>query len=312
MDHPVHVLQVGALPNQAMEMMRERFVLHQAIGGDGMPGANGNEIRGIATTGKTKVGRPLILGLPKLEIISCLGAGSEGIDGQAAVERNIAIATTSVVLASDVADVAMGLILDLARDIVGADRFVRSGDWSAGRYPLGTSLAGARLGIVGLGNIGAALARRAAAFDMEVGYYGRSQRPETPWRYFADLADMAGWCRYMALCCPGGAATYRLVSSDVLRALGPDGYLVNVARGSVVDEAALASAVSNGTIAGAGLDVFEDEPRPHPALLGNPRVTLLPHIGSATYETRQKMARAMVAALETALLSSRDEVRARP
>ena len=148
---------------------------------------------------------------------------------------------------------------------------------------------------------------------MEIGYHGRSYRPGIPWPYFAELADLARWCRFLALCCPGGAATYRLVSADVLRALGSDGYLVNVARGSVVDEPALAKAVSDGAVAGAGLDVFEDEPHPHPALLGSPRVTLLPHIGSATYETRQKMAVAMVNALETALRSvPTDDFRARP
>jgi lactate dehydrogenase-like 2-hydroxyacid dehydrogenase len=305
MDRRVHVLQVGALPDQATALIREHFVLHQDNGCDRLPeGVGGSEIRGIATTGKAIIGRELISRLPRLEIISCMGAGSDGIDEEVAAARDIAIATTSAVLAADVADLAMGLIINLARDIVGADSFVRSGAWSSGRYPLGTSLAGARVGVVGLGNIGTALARRAVAFDMEIGYFGRSRRPNVPWCYFGNLADMAGWCRFMALCCPGGAATARLVSSDVLRALGPDGYLVNVARGSVVDEVALAEAVSSHVIAGAGLDVFEDEPRPHPGLLRSPRVITLPHIGSGTAETRPKMAHAMVTALETALLRS--------
>jgi len=302
MRYPISILQVGALPDHAVALLRNRFVLLRADAFDRQSKAIGAAaIRGIATTGKAAIGRTLLASLPQLEIISCLGAGSDGIDTEAVAERDIAIATTSAVLAADVADIAMGLIVAAARDLVGADRFVRSGGWSAGRYPLGKSLQGARLGIVGLGAIGSALARRAAAFDMEVAYNGRSQRPDTLWRYFADLSDMAEWCAFLALCCPGGPATHHLVSSDVLAALGPDGTLINVARGSVVDEAALAEAVTAGTIAGAGLDVFEDERAPHPALYASARVTLLPHIGSATNETRQMMAEAMVDALEKAL-----------
>ncbi len=194
-----------------------------------------------------------------------MGAGSDGIDEEAAAERNIAIATTSVVLAGDVADLAMGLIINLARDIVGADSFVRSGGWSAGRYPLGTSLAGARLGIVGLGNIGTALARRAVAFDMEIGYFGRSRRPNVPWRYFGSLADMAAMVPVPGAVLPGRGRD--LAPGLVGRAAAPwdltgTWSMWPGARSST--RRRWRRPLSSRTIAGAGLDVFEDEPRPHP------------------------------------------------
>ncbi|MFI0847963.1 NAD(P)-dependent oxidoreductase [Mesorhizobium sp. IMUNJ 23232] len=243
----------------------------------------------------------MIQALPGLRVISCLGAGFDGIDVSAARARGVEVATTSCALAADVADVAMGLIIATARAFVGADRFVREGGWARERYPLGRSLGGASMGIVGLGNIGSAIARRASAFDIQVAYTARRQVEGAPWTYFAELAELARWSRFLVLCCPGGRETYRLIGENILSALGTDGILINVARGSVVDEAALAQAIAVGAIAGAGLDVFEDEPKPHPALLASPRVTLLPHIGSATVETRQKMAQAMVDALVSAL-----------
>ncbi|HEV7247288.1 MAG TPA: 2-hydroxyacid dehydrogenase [Shinella sp.] len=287
------VLQVGEFQDHVVEGLRKRFVLLEAP-----LAANLGAIRAIATTGKVEIGRQMISRLPRLEIISCLGAGCEGVDLEAAAERDIEVTTTSRVLAADVADIAMGLILTMARDLAGADRFVRAGHWTAGRYPLGTTLGGAWLGIVGLGNIGSALARRAEAFDMKIAYHTRSPRRELSWHHMADLTAMARQCRFLALCCPGGPATHRLVSADILRALGPDGYLINVARGSVVDEAALVEALETGGIAAAGLDVFQDEPRPHPGLIASPRAVLLPHIGSATLETRQRMAVAMIEAIE--------------
>lgn len=299
----ISVLQVGPLPDFAAVGLNDRFAVveckdeTEAL----MLSAKLREIRGIATTGKAAIGAKLLDALPALRIVSCLGAGTDGIDTDAADARGVLLATTSHVLAADVADVAIGLMIVLARDLLGADRFVRSGDWMRGRYPLGRSLRGARLGIVGLGAIGSAVARRAEAFEMEIAYHTRNIAAGSPYGHVADLADLAGWCDFLTLCCPGGAQTHRLVDARILHALGPKGVLVNVSRGSVVDEAALADAVSSGTIGGAGLDVFENEPRPHPALLASPRVILLPHIGSATGETRLSMAAAMVGALEREL-----------
>ena len=299
----IPVLQVGALPPAAEGLLAARFDVaafaeeaHALAAASRLTG-----VLGIATTGKTPIGAALISALPGLRVISCLGAGTDGIDVSAAQARGVEIATTSRVLAADVADVAMGLVIATARDFVAADRFVRSGGWAGGRYPLGLSLGGARLGIVGLGNIGKAVARRATAFDMQVAYTARRQVEGAPWTYFVELAELARWSRFLVLCCPGGPETYRLVDGSVLSALGTDGILINVARGSVVDEAVLAQAIKTGIIAGAGLDVFEHEPKPYPALLASPRVTLLPHIGSATVETRERMAKAMVEALARAL-----------
>ncbi|MDF2998892.1 MAG: D-isomer specific 2-hydroxyacid dehydrogenase, NAD-binding protein [Xanthobacteraceae bacterium] len=293
------VLQLGALPDHAIAELETRFEL-VAFADEGaaisaIPRLA--DVQGMATSGKATISAALLECLPELKIISCLGAGTEAIDTEAARERAVELRTTSHVLASDVADIAMGLIIATARDLFGADQFVRSGGWTLGKYPLARSLKGARLGIVGLGAIGSALAGRAEAFGMAIGYHTRRVVSRSPHPHFESLPDLAAWCDFLALCCPGSPATYRLADAQVLGALGAKGFLINVARGSVVDEAALAEALQAGVIAGAGLDVFEDEPHPHPALLGCPKTVLLPHIGSATTETRDAMARAMVDAL---------------
>ncbi len=293
------VLQIGPMPPHALDALRQRFRLlteDVLVGGTPRPG-----IRGIATNGKTSVTSALLDLLPDLRIVSCLGAGTDGLDLQELSRRKVSVATTSRVLANDVADVAMGLTITLARDFSRAHRYVRDGRWEAEKYRLGHALAGARLGILGLGTIGGALAHRAAAFGMEIGYHNRSPRSDTATRYFDSLEELARWCRFLVICCPGGPATYHLVDDSVLEAIGPAGWVINVSRGSVLDERALVAALEAGAIAGAGLDVFEDEPRPLPALLERDDVILLPHIGSATEETRSAMAQAMVDALLRAI-----------
>ena len=184
---------------------------------------------------------------------------SQGASGR---RRGIAVATTASVLAADVADVAIGLVIALARDFRRADRFVREGGWQAGRHPLGHALTGARLGILGLGTIGSAVARRAEAFGMEIGYHNRAPRADADARYFASLPDLADWCRFLVVSCPGGPATHNLVDTEVLGALGPGGWLVNVARGSVVDEPALVAALEGG--AWRGLASTSSRRSPHP------------------------------------------------
>jgi lactate dehydrogenase-like 2-hydroxyacid dehydrogenase len=293
------IVQVGALPDRAVAALRARFDLVAFADGAAAVAAPAQlgAIEGLATNGKTPIGATVLERLPALKIIACLGAGTDGIDAEAAKVRGIEVRTTSHVLAGDVADIAMGLIITTARDLLGADRFVRSRGWTAGKYPLARSINGARLGIVGLGRIGSALADRAAAFGMAIGYHTRRIVPRSPHRHFDSVTELAAWCDFLALCCPGGSATYHIVDAQVLGALGSKGFLINVSRGSVVDEAALAEALHTGAIAGAGLDVFEDEPHPYPALLDNPKTVLLPHIGSATTETRDAMVCAMVDAL---------------
>jgi lactate dehydrogenase-like 2-hydroxyacid dehydrogenase len=291
---PARILQVGDLPPAAVALLEQHFTLRTVatLGAQEAPA-----IVGIATGGKAPIDAALLARLPNLRLVSCLGAGTDGIDTDWLAARGIAIATTSAVLAADVADVALGAVIALARDFRRADRFVRDGRWRDGKYPLGVALRGARLGVLGLGAIGSAVATRAGAFGMDIGYHTRTPRPAVPHRHFASLRDLATWCRFLVVACPGGPLTRHLVDARVLAALGPDGFLVNVARGSVVDEAALGAALSTGTIAGAGLDVFENEPTPDPTLLAQDNTLVLPHIGSATTQTRDAMARAMVDAL---------------
>jgi lactate dehydrogenase-like 2-hydroxyacid dehydrogenase len=195
------------------------------------------------------------------------------------------------VLNDEVADTALGLMLCAARQVPAADAYVRAGDWEArGPFPLQRKLSGARLGIVGLGRIGKAIAHRAEAFGMRIAYTARSRKAEVPYPFFPDPAALAAESDFLVVITPGGAGTRKLIDAAVLRALGPKGVLVNVARGSVVDEAALVEALQAGTVGGAALDVFEDEPRVPAALRALRHVVLAPHIGSGTHQTRQAMA----------------------
>jgi len=247
-------------------------------------------VRGIAASGESKVPRELIAQLPALEMISVFGVGYDGVDVAAARERGIAVTHTPNVLNDEVADLAMALVLAVSRRLVEADRYVRGGQWKNGPMPLARKVSGTRMGIVGLGRIGQAIARRAEAFGMSIAYTGRNAKPESPYRYFASAEALAAEVEFLVVITPGGAGTRKLIDAKVLAALGKKGYLVNVARGSVVDEAALVEALQNGTIAGAGLDVFENEPHVPEALFALDNVVLVPHIGSATWQTRQAMA----------------------
>jgi hydroxypyruvate reductase len=247
-------------------------------------------IRAIAASGESKVPGDLIARLPSLELISVMGVGYDGVDVAAAKARGVMVTHTPGVLNDDVADLAIGLMLGAARQLPAADRYVRAGHWLQANMPLARKMSGARLGLVGMGRIGQAIATRALAFDMSIAYTARGAKPELPYRFFADAAALAAEVDFLVVITPGGAATRKLIDARVLKALGPKGFLVNVARGSVVDEQALIEAIEAGTIAGAGLDVFEDEPRVPQRLLDLHKVVLAPHIGSATLGTRQAMA----------------------
>lgn len=254
-------------------------------------------IRAITCGGESRVSAELIAQLPALEIIAVLGVGYDGIDVAAAKARGVTVTHTPDVLTDDVADLAIALMLGISRQLVRADGFVRSGKWTKGPMELGRKLSGSRLGLVGIGRIGQGIARRACAFDMHVAYTARHARPELRYPYFPDAAALAAESDYLVVITPGGAATRRLIDSNVLRALGPNGILVNVARGSVVDEAALIEALEKKEIAAAALDVFENEPDVPERLRRLPNVLLAPHIGSATQATRQAMADLVVANL---------------
>jgi hydroxypyruvate reductase len=247
-------------------------------------------IRAIAGSGESKVPRELIARLPALEIIAVFGVGYDGVDVAAARERGIAVTHTPNVLNDEVADLAIGLMLAVARRIPQTDRYVREGRWrSQGAAPLARKVSGARLGIVGLGRIGLAIAQRAAAFGMDIAYTARRPREGVAYAYHPSAEALARAVDFLVVITPGGAGTRKLIDSKVLEALGPEGYLINVARGSVVDEAALVKALQDKRIAGAGLDVFEDEPNVPEALLAMDNVVLTPHIGSATWQTRRAM-----------------------
>lgn len=256
--------------------------------------ASNRPIRGIAATGDAPIDAALLATLPALEIVSLYGAGYDGIDLTALRAHNIVVANTPDVLSADVADLAIALWICVARRIVEADRFARAGRWADGPIALAHTASQRSAGILGLGRIGAAIARRCDAMDMVVHYCSRTKRPDARYRHWNDLAAMAAEVDVLFVACPGGPATRRLVDETVIDRLGPDGTLINVSRGTVVDEAAMTRALLDGRLGGAGLDVYEQEPRIPASILGLPGVVLTPHVGSATVETRRAMGWEMV------------------
>jgi hydroxypyruvate reductase len=253
-----------------------------------------DRVTAITTMGETGADAVLMDALPRAKIIASNSVGVDAIDLAAAKARGVAVTNTPGVLTDCVADLGMALTLAVSRRLVEGDRYVRSGQWAKGALGFGTKLGGKTMGIVGMGRIGQALAQRAAAFGMTIVYHSRHKRSEVPYRYYDDLAAMAAASHFLALVIPGGAATRHLIGARILTALGKKGYLVNIARGSVVDEAALVKALQDGVIAGAALDVFADEPRPLEALFAMDNVVLQPHQASATHETRTAMGQLMI------------------
>ena len=247
-------------------------------------------IVGLAGGGESVIPGSLLAQLPALKVVSIFGVGYDGVDVATALARGVPVTHTPGVLTDDVADLALGLVLSVARQIPLADQHVRQGLWPQGALPLGRKVSGARMGIVGLGRIGQAIARRALAFGMSVAYTARSEKKDAGFAFYPSAAALAAQVDFLVVITPGGAGTRHLINAEVLQALGPQGYLVNVARGSVVDEAALVQALADGTIAGAALDVYADEPHVPAALWAMKQVVLTPHMASATHQTRQAMA----------------------
>ena len=284
------VLLVSRLPESLVGRLRERFDCHLRPDLDAAAlAALAPSLRGMVATGESVVARELLDRLPALEIISVLGVGYDGIDMAAARERKVVVAHTPGVSTDDIADFAMALLLAATRQLVGADRFVRSGGWTTGRFPMTRRVSGARLGIVGLGRIGRAVATRAQAFGMSIAYTGRAPKADVPYLWCSDARTLAARVDYLVVCASGGAATRGLVDADVLAALGPTGVLVNIARGAIVDEDALIKALRDRTILAAGLDVFCHEPQVPEALLALDNVVLTPHMASTTGATVQAM-----------------------
>jgi len=255
---------------------------------------HGHEFTGYVTSARFGVDDATLAAMPNLQVISSFGVGTETLPLEAAQARGIAVGYTPDVLNDCVADTAFGLVMDVARRFSASDRFVRAGRWLQGAYPLATRVSGKRLGILGLGRIGQVVARRASGFDMEVRYHNRRTNPAVPYTYESSIESLARWADFLVVVSAGGPETHHLVSASVLRALGPEGFLINVSRGSVIDEDALIQALEEGVIAGAGLDVYADEPRVPERLLALDQVVLLPHLASATNETRQAMAELVV------------------
>jgi lactate dehydrogenase-like 2-hydroxyacid dehydrogenase len=243
---------------------------------------------GVGST--AKVDRKLLAMFPNVKMISIFGVGYDGIDVAAVKERGIQVTHTPDVLTDDVADLAMGLILSIGRRIPQSDKFVRNGDWVSEPFTMTHKVTGTRLGVVGFGRIGQAIAKRAAAFDMTIAYTGRRAKTNAPFRYYPTASELAANSDYLVVAVPGGNETKNMINAQVLKALGPKGIVINIARGSVIDQTALIQALKDKSIAGAGLDVFWDEPNIDPQFFKLQNVVLTPHNGSNTHETRRAMA----------------------
>jgi len=291
------ILVASPMPAPTMRSLDENFILHklyEAKDQDAFLAGIKDKVRGIATSGGKGASAALMDALPKTEIIANFGVGYDAVDVPAAKARNIPVTNTPDVLTDDVADLALALLLDSARMISRSDRFVRAGLWPKGNHPLAQAVAGKKLGIVGLGRIGAAIATRAEAFKLQVSWHGPRPKPDAKWPYVANLVELARDVDFLCIICPLTPQTFHLITREVIEALGPTGTLINVARGSVVDEVALVEALKTGKLGHAALDVFEDEPNVPEALFTMDNTVLLPHVGSATNETRAAMGQLVV------------------
>jgi len=286
------ILLIGGATPRMMEKFNADFIVHTL---SDIPDLrswlvdNANKIEAIATNGHDGVKPEIMASLPNLKVISCYGVGYDAIDTGEAINRNIMVTHTPGVLNADVANLAILLMLATSRCLVRDDKWVRSGNWvKNGNAPLTFSIENKKVGILGLGRIGSEIARKLQVFNCEIVYHTRS-RKDVAFTYYDKLVNMAQDVDYLIAITPGGASTQKIINAEVLNALGPEGTLINIARGSVVDETALVLALQEGRLGSAGLDVFEDEPNAPEALFEMDNVVLTPHTASATIETRQAM-----------------------
>lgn len=288
-----NVLALQALLPREMAMLEAEYdvlKLWEGPNPEAVLQAHGPEIRAVVSAyNAVGVSGRMMEALPNLEIITQFGAGFDNIDLITAQARGITVTNTPDVLTDDTADIALMLMLNCARRGVEADMYVRVGRWPTAPFPLSTSITGKTVGIFGLGKIGTAIAFRAAAFGTTVCYHSRSAKPGVPYTYYDSLSSLAEASDFLILACAGGPATHGVVNSTILEKLGPKGYIINIARGSVIVEEELLIALKNKTIAGAGLDVYAQEPQVSPEYFTMDNVVLSPHVGSATLETRSKM-----------------------
>ena len=298
------VLIYSRFPKAMMLRIGERFELMDGGGrppGEVFTADQLADVRAMITAGGTPLGRAMMDTMPKLGAIVCYGTGYDGVDLAAAAQRKIAVGHSPAANAAAVADLAVTLMLAVTRRLLPADNFVRSGSWAAAKpSPLmrpQPGNPGRRVGIYGMGEIGRKIAARVAAFETDVAYFSRS-RHDVPYQYLPSLEALAEWCSVLMIAVRAGADTHHAVNANILRKLGRDGYVVNISRGSVIDERALLAALAEESIAGAGLDVYETEPHAPDALTAFPNVVLTPHIGGHTLESHTAMQNCVIANLD--------------
>ncbi|MBY5933685.1 2-hydroxyacid dehydrogenase [Tateyamaria omphalii] len=278
------LLQIGGITDAMRTRLEERFTIHQAT--DNYPG---EAITHIVTNGHDGVPADILANCPNAQMAASYGVGYDAIDTDACVERGIIVTHTPDVLNAEVASTAIMLMLNSFRNFMADEAHARSGNWETnGNAPLSRSADNRRVGILGLGRIGQAIADKLKSFDADIHYHTRSEK-DVPYTYHANLVDMAKAVEVMICITPGGPSTHHIVNADVIEALGPEGTLINVSRGSVIDEAAMVAALQSSKLGYAALDVFEEEPKIPDALKTMSNVILLPHVGSATHETRAAM-----------------------
>jgi lactate dehydrogenase-like 2-hydroxyacid dehydrogenase len=300
----IDVLVVGRLPGQTIATLAATFATHRAGDNAAIPeliGAVGPCVRAITAGFGVPIGEPMFAKLPRLEIVSSFGVGYDTIDARAAAARGIVVTNTPDVLTEEVADTAIGLLIMTVRELSAAERHLRAGKWAERKgFPLSKlTLRNRTAGILGLGRIGTAIARRLDAMLVPVAYHNRHARTDVPYRYYGDLRAMAADVDTLIVAAPGSAETRHMVDAAVLKALGPRGVVINVGRGATVDERALIAALSDGTIAATGLDVFENEPDVPAELIALPNAVLLPHVASASVHTRNAMGQLVIDNLRT-------------
>ncbi|WP_374221568.1 2-hydroxyacid dehydrogenase [Klebsiella variicola subsp. variicola] len=287
----LNVLKQASLPDALTAELARRYHLVELTA---LTDADFRALAGtftmLITNGEATVTRELIASLPALELIAVFGVGYDGVDVQAAAEHQVRVSHTPGVLTDDVADLALGLMLATSRQIVAAHKFIEAGEWAAGGFPWTQKVSGSRVGIVGMGRIGQAIARRCEGFAMQIAYHDRKRFPALNYAWREDLLTLAAESDFLVICTPGTAANQGLINQPVLAALGEKGILINISRGSVIDEPALVAALESGIIAGAGLDVFSHEPAVPAGLLQRSNVVVTPHMASATWSTRAAMA----------------------
>jgi len=296
MDRP-EILQIAPMMPMVVDQIDRRFTVHrlwEASDPDVWLAEHGHRIRGIAAGGHASVDDRLMSRLPALEIVAAFGVGYDQIDAKWAGNNGIVVTNTPDVLTDEVADLTIGLLISTVRRIPAAERHLREGKWPAGTFPLTASLRGRKVGILGLGRIGKAIAKRLEAFGLPISYHGRSRQEDVEYTYVADPVELASQVDVLISVIPGGGATEKLVGAAIFEALGPDGIFINVGRGTVVDEAALIEALRSNTILAAGLDVFADEPNVPAELIAMDNTVLLPHVASGTHHTRNAMGQLVV------------------